>query len=156
MMRKLIFIGTIAVALLNSCKTDALLNETREVPNSQWVYENTALFSADVVDTLHPYNYFIQVRHSGDYAYRNLILYFKTYYPNNTYIVDTVDCPLAEPNGKWIGTGIGDLLDNRIMFKINQRFPIAGSYNFELQHAMRPDTIHEIYDVGLLIESAKN
>ena len=99
-MRKLIFIGTIAVALLNSCKTDALLNETREVPNSQWVYENTALFSADVVDTLQPYNYFIQVRHSGDYAYRKLILYFKTYYPNNTYIVDTVDCPLAEPNWK--------------------------------------------------------
>lgn len=154
MMRGFVFIGMIGMVMMSSCATDALVNETREVPNHEWVFENTALFTAEVTDTLTPFNYFIQLRHSGNYAYRNLILYFKTYYPNNTYIVDTIDCPLAEVNGKWRGTGLGDLLDNRIMFKINQKFPLTGSYNFELQHAMRPDTIHEIYDVGLLIERA--
>ncbi|MEZ4720904.1 MAG: gliding motility lipoprotein GldH [Flavobacteriales bacterium] len=149
-------LAMVALLLLTSCGPEAIINESHEIPNGEWVFENGVQFSAEIVDTLQPVNYYIQVRHSGNYAYRNLIVYFKTFYPNNTYMVDTINCPLAEPSGKWLGSGLGDMLDNRILFKINQRFPMSGGYNFEIQHAMRPDIIHEVYDVGLLIEKAKN
>lgn len=84
------------------------------------------------------------------------MFFFKTYFPNNTYQVDTIDCPLAERSGRWYGSGLGDLLDNRIMFKRNVQLPQAGNYKFELQHAMRSDTIEEVYDIGLRIEKAIN
>jgi gliding motility-associated lipoprotein GldH len=138
--------------LLAGCTEEALINQTREVSNAKWAFDDPVKMSVDVLDTTSSYAYVIQLRHSGDYRYRNLIVYFKTFYPNNTYMVDTVDCPLAEPSGRWLGSGLGDILDNQILFKINQPFPISGTYNFEIQHAMRSDTVHEIYDMGLLIK----
>ena len=143
-----------ALTLLSACGPDQIINETQEIPDGDWAFSDVHRFSVNVEDTLTPFNFLINVRHGGTYAYRNLIVIVKTYFPNNSFKVDTIDCPLADPSGRWYGNGLGDLLDNRIMFKRNIQLPMGGSYNFELQHAMRPDTVHEIYDIGIGIESA--
>lgn len=153
-MTKLRWLMMIGVALLAACGPTAVVNQTAEIAQGKWAFEDAKTFSAQIADTLKPVNYKVQVRHGGNYPYRNLIVYFKTYYPNNTYMIDTINCPLAAASGKWHGSGLGDLFDNEVLFKINQRFPQSGTYNFEIQHAMRPDTIEEIYDIGVLIESA--
>ena len=151
------FLRVLALALmLTGCADEALLNQSQEMKKGEWVFDQPVKLGLDLSDTLNNYAYFIQLRHGGEYKYRNLIVYFKTFYPNNTYKVDTIDCPLAEPNGRWLGSGLGDILDNQILFKINQKFPLGGVYNFEIQHAMRSDTVHEIYDMGLLIKRMKD
>lgn len=142
----------LVLIVFSACTEEALINQSQEIPDAAWGFEQSIKLQTEVTDTLNSYAYFIQLRHGGDYKYQNLIVYFKTFFPNNTYMVDTIDCPLAQANGKWLGSGLGDILDNQILFKINQKFPQGGSYNFEIQHAMRPDTIHEIYDMGLLIK----
>ena len=63
---------------------------------------------------------------------------------------------MADASGKWFGSGLGDILDNPILFKRNLQFPAAGDYQFEIQHAMRQDTVKEIYDVGLRISKVQN
>jgi len=138
--------------LLISCGPPAMVNQITEIPDGEWRFSDAKRFTAEINDTLTPCNYYALIRHGGNYAYQNLILYFKTYYPDNTYIVDTIDCPMADPSGRWLGKGLGDLLDNRVLFKRNVRFKMTGTYNFEIQHAMRSDTVHEIYDIGILIE----
>lgn len=152
-MRNLLFISLIMLA---ACGPQTLLTETTEIKDGEWRFEDSRTVSCDVRDTLTPFNFHVLLRHGANYKYQNLIIYFKQYYPNNTYTIDTIDCPLADNSGRWYGSGIGDLLDNRIMFKRNVQFPMAGVYNFELQHAMRSDTVEEIYDIGLLIEGASN
>lgn len=156
-MRKLglILFTACSVILVSSCTNESLVNATSSINEGEWAFEDSRKLAVDVSDTLSPYNFYILVRHGADYPYQNLILYFKTYYPNNTYTVDTIDCPLAAPNGKWLGSGLGDMLDNRIMFKRNVQFPKSGEYNFELQHAMRSDTICCVHDIGLKIQSAQ-
>jgi gliding motility-associated lipoprotein GldH len=139
---------------LVSCSPGALVNGSRSIEKGGWGIEQTEQFSAQVSDTLSGFDYYVLVRQGGNYGYQNLILYLKTYFPNNTYTIDTINCPLAERNGKWLGSGLGDILDNKILFKLNQRFHQFGKYNFEIQHAMRLDTVREIYDVGLLIEKS--
>jgi len=138
--------------ILIGCQEPALVDEFDQVDSHEWVFDDARQWEVEVTDTLTPHNFYVQVRHGGNYAYQNLIVYFKTYFPNNTFKIDTIDCPMADPTGRWYGSGLGDLVDNQIMFKRNIQFPFSGNYKFELQHAMRPDTIHEIYDVGLLIE----
>jgi gliding motility-associated lipoprotein GldH len=151
------FFGAAIIFLtLTGCTEDALLNQSQEISHGAWAFDQPVKMSLNVSDSLNNYGYFIQLRHGGDYKYRNLIVYFKTFYPNNTYMVDTIDCPLAEPSGRWLGSGLGDILDNQILFKINQPFPQGGVYNFEIQHAMRSDTVHEIYDIGLLVKRMNN
>lgn len=150
------FIVLLIAGVLGSCNPPALVNQTEEVADGHWEFGDIKRFTVDVEDTLQLYNYHILVRHGGNYGYQNLIVYFKTFYPNNTYDIDTINCMMAYPTGEWIGSGLGDLIDNDVLFKINQPLPLPGTYNFEIQHAMRPDTIEEIYDVGILIESAMN
>lgn len=153
-MRANLTLFILIILLLTSCRPDAVVNATTPIKDGAWAFTDQRKLTVEIQDTLTPHNFFLLVRHGANYQYSNLILYFKTYYPNNTYMVDTIDCPLADESGRWFGKGLGDMLDNRIMFKRNVQFPVSGTYNFELQHAMRPDTIHEIYDVGLLVESA--
>lgn len=142
------------IVVLSSCGGTDMINETREIPGGDWGFEEPISFSVEVGDTLTPQNFYILLRHGGNYSYQNAIVIVKTYLPNNTFISDTIDCPLADPSGKWYGSGLGDLMDNKIMFKRNVQMPFEGTYKFELQHAMRPDTIHEVYDVGIAIEAA--
>lgn len=146
------FVILVCSTLLMGCENDAFINKTVELKDAAWSFNDPMKISAEIEDTTGTHNFYIQLRHGGNYKYQNLIVFFKTFYPNNTYTVDTIDCPLAEPSGRWLGSGLGDILDNRILFKINHKFPQSGTYNFELQHAMRPDTIHEIYDVGLIVQ----
>lgn len=150
-------LGLLLILLsFSACDQNVVLSESTPTKSGKWAFEDDVEIKAELTDTLSPLNFYIQLRHGSNYPYQNLIVFFKTYFPNNTYKVDTIDCPLAEKSGRWYGSGLGDLLNNRIMFKRNVQLPQAGSYKFELQHAMRSDTIEEIYDIGLRIEKAIN
>jgi gliding motility-associated lipoprotein GldH len=153
-MRNTAFISFFFLLSLAACGPESLVNATTPIKGGEWAFEDSRKLEVAVSDTLTPFDFYVLVRHDAQYPYQNLILYFKTYYPNNTYTVDTIDCPLAAPSGRWLGNGLGDLLDNRIMFKRNVQFPQSGAYNFELQHAMRPDTVCCVHDIGLLIQRA--
>ena len=59
---------------------------------------------------------------------------------------------LADERGKWLGDGLGDIWDNRILFKQNFRFPQAGIYKFDLQQAMRIPILPQVMDAGVRIE----
>ena len=146
----------VGLFFLNACDQSVVLSSSTPVESGKWGFNNTLEVNAEMTDTISPLNFYIQVRHGSNYQYQNIIVFFKTYFPNNTYQVDTIDCPLAERSGRWYGSGLGDLLDNRIMFKRNVQLPQAGNYKFELQHAMRYDTIEEGCDIGLRIEKAIN
>lgn len=154
-MRQRVFSLTLLI-LLTGCGREALIFETSEIENGRWAFSDTRRINVNVNDTTTPYNYQLLVRQGGDYAWQNLVVYLKTYYPNNTYQVDTLNCILAEPNGAWRGEGLGDLIDNRILFRMNEPFSMSGNYIFELQHAMRMDTVSEVYDIGLCIEKSVN
>ena len=153
-MRGLTIVGLLVLSVLASCGRSSMINETKEVEQGKWAFDQSVSFETEVLDSLTPQNFYILFRHSGDYKYQNLIVIVKTYFPNNTFVSDTIDCPLADPSGRWYGSGLGDLLDNRIMFKRNVQMPFSGDYKFEIQHAMRPDTIDGVFDVGIAIESA--
>ena len=62
---------------------------------------------------------------------------------------------LADEKGRWMGDGMGDLWDNRILFKKDFVFPHSGHYRFELEQAMRMDPLPGILDAGIRIEQAK-
>jgi len=68
---------------------------------------------------------------------------------------DTLECPLADQNGKWMGNGLGDIWDNKFLFKSNMTFQRKGTYKFIFTQAMRVDSLPLIMDAGLSIEKAK-
>ena len=68
---------------------------------------------------------------------------------------DTARIILADHRGKWTGHGLGSKFDNRLLLRQNIRFPVAGKYIFEYEHAMRDEPLTGIEDVGLRVEIAE-
>ncbi len=150
-MRQLLFFASILI-LLSGCGKEFVFNEVREIKNHTWNVEDKLNFEFPVTDTLSPHNLFITVRHRGDYEYSNLYMFITTFRPDGKKSRDTVDCILQNPQGKWLGKGIGDIYDNKLVFHLGARFPVSGVYRFEFEQAMRKESVENITDVGLSVE----
>lgn len=138
-----------------SCDDNAVFEQTTGIPEATWSSDHKLSFDFTIDDTLTNHNFYINVRNSGDYPYSNLYLFVVTEFPNGKSAKDTVECILADNTGRWLGTGLGDLVDHQIMFKYQRRFPLMGDYKMELQHAMRMDPLEGISDAGVRIEIAE-
>ncbi|MCE3277827.1 MAG: gliding motility lipoprotein GldH [Bacteroidetes bacterium] len=144
-----------SIVLFSSCNDNRIFEENKAIPESGWDTSNVVSFNVEIKDPSTPANFFVNVRNADGYPYSNLFLFVKTKFPNGKQSNDTLECMLADDNGKWIGKGIGDIYDNRIPFKRNVRFPIAGNYIFEIQQGMRVSNVPLIMDIGLRIEKAE-
>jgi gliding motility-associated lipoprotein GldH len=71
-------------------------------------------------------------------------------------MTDTLEFPMADPEGNYVGDVSGGLVLNRIIVKKETRFPRSGTYTFVLEQAMRDKELEEITDVGLTIVKASN
>ena len=138
-----------------SCDKNRVFEENTEIPGNVWKMENRLKFEVNITDTVSSHNFYINIRNSDSYPYSNLFLFVTTRFPNGKFARDTVECTLADESGKWLGDGLGDLWDNKILFKQGARFPLAGKYEFEFEQAMRVEDLPLIVDAGLRIEKAQ-
>lgn len=139
--------------LIFSCDQSRVFEENAEIPGSTWDSAYRVNFHVNIEDTINPKAFYINLRHSGEYPYSNLYLFIDTKFPNGKSGRDTLECILSDPSGKWLGEGIGDIWDYRILLKKNVRFPQKGAYVFTLSHAMRIKELPFIEDIGLRIEN---
>ena len=145
----------ICVLFFSSCDSKRVFEQNQAIPESGWAGTNILKFNVDIKDPSTATNFYINVRNADGYPYNNLFLFIKTTFPNGKMSKDTLECILADEKGKWLGSGMGDLYDNQIPFKKNVRFPLAGTYSFEIEQGMRTENIPLIMDVGLRIEKAE-
>lgn len=155
--KKPLFCSTLIMLCLffSSCDDARIFEENTAIPESGWDSNNVISYNVDIKDPSTPASFYINVRHADGYPYSNLFLFVKTRFPDGKQSNDTLECQLADENGKWIGKGAGDIYDNQILFKRNVRFPLAGTYIFEIEQGMRIDKVPLIMDVGLRIEKAE-
>ena len=135
-----------------ACDSKRVYEQNIDIPEYIWDKDNPVYFDVEIKDTVSLHNVYINIRNASGYAYSNLYLFLDTKYPNNTMSRDTIECILADPSGKWLGDGSGDIWDNQILFKKNVRFKQIGTYKFRYEQAMRMPKLPMIMDVGLRIE----
>ncbi|MDP4292197.1 MAG: gliding motility lipoprotein GldH [Bacteroidota bacterium] len=152
-MRKTVFLFLLSVILV-SCEKNIFFQENKKIEGEKWLMNQPCEFTVGVSDIHRNYDFYLNIRNTADYKYSNLYLFLHTYYPGGTTSVDTLECTLAQPDGKWIGTGFGRIKYQQIPIKQNVRFPRAGTYRFQIFQAMRGD-VEGISDIGLRIENAK-
>ncbi len=148
-------ISFILFLLLVGCEPNRVFEKNIEISKSNWDMNQPVSFEVTIEDTTSPHDFFINVRNSGHYQFSNLYLFVNTILPGNEIMRDTVELILADADGKWRGSGLGDIWDNRILFKNNVIFPISGTYQFTLYHAMRTEILPGIMDVGIRIQKSE-
>jgi len=123
-----------------------------DIPDQNWEIDNVLEYNVEVTDTVLPYQFYLNVRHSADYAYSNIYFFMETAFPNGKTSNDTIECTLAQPSGRWNGQGVGDLYEGKYVVKYAKRFPLTGNYTFSVKHAMRENPLEGIDAIGFSLE----
>ncbi len=150
-MKKLVYILIVLMLGLTACTNDSFDKRT-VIPEAEWRQEDRVAFDVDINDTLSGYEFGIGLRHLENYRYSNLFVFLHTRMPNGNVTHDTIECTLATPEGKWLGKSSGSMRDMIVPLNENLRFPLTGTYHFEIEQAMREPVLKGISDIGLYIE----
>jgi len=153
--QKLVLISIVFLLLFTACNQHVLMDENLAVDDEGWDYRNRAGFEVSIEDTSALHAFYLNVRQNESYRYGNLYIFLHTTFPNGTLTHDTIECVLAQPDGKWLGKTSGSYISNQILLNESLRFPLAGQYRFEIEQAMREEKLHGITDIGIRIETLK-
>ncbi|MBC8320488.1 MAG: gliding motility lipoprotein GldH [Bacteroidetes bacterium] len=142
---------SIISAIFSSCNSNTVYNQNVTLPSEGWFKNKAVAFNVNIYDTVNTYKFGLNIRNTINYRYCNLYVFLITEFPNGKIIRDTIECLLANHEGKWLGKGWGQIKENNIILKSDLRFPISGTYKFLIQQAMRVDTLTGINDIGLSV-----
>ncbi|MGB5244714.1 MAG: gliding motility lipoprotein GldH [Lutimonas sp.] len=155
--------GTFAVLVLSflffSCEKNLVFDQFQKVDQNKWQKDSVFNFVYEAKDTLSKNNIYVNLRNNKSYEYSNLFLIVGIDFPNNYQIIDTLEYEMTTPEGRFLGTGISDVLENKLEYKTNVNFPVSGNYTIHVQHAMRRSQeiegltyLNGVTDVGIKIE----
>ena len=138
-----------------SCDRKRVFESYQTLDEKGWNKDSIVVFNVPLTDTIKNHNLLVNIRNKGTYPYSNIYLFMTMGFPDGTTQTDTVEFTLAEPNGRWKGSGIGGLYDNQILYRNSVFFPRKGNYKFQIKQGMRDNVLPGIRDVGIRIERAQ-
>lgn len=151
-MKPVIHIIIVVLGLMIISCTNPSFNKRTVIPEAEWPVEHRVSFDVPIDDTVNGYVFGMELRHLENYRYSNLFVFLHTTFPNGNITHDTIECTLATPEGRWIGKGSGSMRDLRIPLNEALRFPLVGTYHFEIEQAMREPVLKGISDIGIFVE----
>ncbi|MGA9269817.1 MAG: gliding motility lipoprotein GldH [Lutimonas sp.] len=149
------------IVFLGSCKRQVVYNQFQPIENNRWHKDSLIHFTIPSQDTVQKNNIYLTLRNNKEYEFSNLFLIVGIRFPNNYQIVDTLEYEMTTPEGRFLGTGISDVKENKLEYKTNVTFAQMGDYDLTVQQAMRKtrevdglEFLKGITDVGVQIEKA--
>ena len=143
-----IFISLLAVA----CTSKDVYFQYKSVTLKGWSKDSVYRFDISIKDTLATYNVYVNVRNRGEYPYQNLWLFLNKTTPDKIQSKDSIECYLADQRGKWLGSGIGSIMEMPVLYQQNVRFKKVGTYHYTIVHGMRDSILIGINDIGMRVE----
>lgn len=140
------------VCATTSCERDTAYHTFRPVSAHNWTAGDTLFFEIPVRDSLPQYDFYVEVRHSVSYPYRELLLAVEWFYrtsrgesPVRCHVVRYL---LADERGRWLGTGWGSLRVSAAPVS-RLRFLRSGTLCCRVYHLMNAAQLPGIDHVGL-------
>ncbi len=131
-----VFLYLVLTFLFLGCTSNVVLSESTSLPN-EWDKDHPISFTFQQPDATHYHNIFILIRNTNDYPFNNLFLIVSMEFPHGKIITDTLEYRMANPDGSWLGTGLGDTKENKLWYKEHIQFPEKGNYTLSIQQAVR-------------------
>ncbi|MEI6555771.1 MAG: gliding motility lipoprotein GldH [Paludibacter sp.] len=141
-----------ATLILNGCVKSDVYLKYKTITTSGWHKDSLCTFDIPVNDTTIRYNIYVNVRNRGEYPYQNLWLFLSKMTPGSVETKDSIECYLADKRGKWLGTGIGSVLQMPVLYQQNVKFEKKGIYKYKIVHGMRDTVLVGINDIGMQVE----
>ena len=122
-----------------------------------WHADSIVTLSHSVVDTITKQNLYLKIRHTTDFEYQNIFLFVDFQEKR-----DTIEVTLSEKNGKWLGSGFGDIKEVEYCFAKEIIFNSKKTSNVTVEQAMRYGdqpvitNLKEIIALGLNIKKSED
>ena len=136
-----------------SCKNDQKEEYYHVFENKQWNTDSIVRFEAENIDSSFTYDLYAMIRHTANYRFQNLFLFTEIQGKK-----DTLEIFLSEKNGKWKGSGFGDVKELKIKIANNIRFSqgLMNGVSFEqamrYQDLERINELQEILAIGITLQ----
>lgn len=147
------FLAVSAPFLLLACELQTKVDVFEKVEQQLWSYNDVKSIEVAVDDTTQFYNLYLNIRHAGDYEWQNLYVRLQIFSPKGDSSTFLVNVPLSGPDGKWNGSGLGDVLTLRHLFKSQVQFKQMGVYQFKIEQFMRVNPLAGVHDIGLRVKA---
>lgn len=151
-MKRLLFIAIICFSFLTSCQRGRIYEDSVEIPQEKWAHDMPACFDVLVSDTTCFCSMSINIRNTTQYEFSNLYLFVTMVLPDGRMARDTVNCQLADKDGRWLGKGMGRIKALHIPYRAEMVFPVSGTYQFYIEHAMRIDSLSGVKSIGIQLD----
>ncbi|HTN46755.1 MAG TPA: gliding motility lipoprotein GldH [Flavipsychrobacter sp.] len=150
-----LFILASSVFFLNGCMPSPYYQKSYTLPGNEWAYSHAPAFKFEIDDTAAMYNLYFIIRHTEAYPFSNIWLWIYTKQPGEkTFQKSRIEIPLAEPSGKWLGRGMGEIWEQRMPITQDNQpmvFSKPGIYEIRFEQNMRINPLPEILQVGLRV-----
>ena len=140
---------------LFSCDQNRIVDEYINLGEQGWTYNDKVNVEFEISDTSQFYNIYFNARNTGIYPYQNLYILMRISDPDGEENENRLNFSLADKDGKWFGSGLGDLHDNQILIVEALKFLKMGKYSIELEQNMRDNPLPGLVEAGVRVEVIK-
>ena len=148
-----LFIGV--VFFFASCNTIDVFEKNVSIPNHDWSSSYKPKISFEITDTLSAYNIYVVIRHTDAYRYNNIWLNVYLQVPGDSIHKQRLDLRLATDDKGWLGSGMDDIFEHRILIMGPRKFPQKGLYTFQPENIMREEPLQHVLSIGIRVEKIK-
>jgi gliding motility-associated lipoprotein GldH len=138
--------------IISSCTNNVLIHEHHELKNSMWNYNVKLPFNFEIKDTTKTYKLYFHLRINEDYPFSNIWIKSRETRPDQSFSENMIDIKLANKEGAWLGKGLGDIYDYKILIEDHKKFNQTGDYRYTFKHELRINELEGVMDVGFSAE----
>lgn len=157
MTRGTIFIALLVFVMLAGCLPSPYYQRVDTVPGAAWDYSFKPVFHVEVTDTNAVYKPYFIIRHTQGYPFNNVWMLVSVKGPGDKAAHrERVNIVLAEPSGKWMGRGMGEVYEQRLSMKLEDTAFLRrkGVWEITLEQNMRVNPLPEVLSTGIRVEKA--
>ena len=151
---KLFLVLNIAI-FFAACQTIDLYEQVTTYPDHQWSSKQINQYQFNIADTNALYNMYFVIRHHNAYHYKNIWLQVNTQAVGDSLQKQTVNINLADDINGWMGSGMDDIYDHRVLINTKPMKLPLGAFKISTQQIMREDPLQNILTTGIRVEKAK-
>lgn len=143
------------LCILSGCLPAPYYHKEEAIPQNAWNYNFKPSFTFDITDTNAAYQPYFLIRHTQAYPYCNLWVWVYVKTPGDTLVKkERINITLAEPTGKWLGRGMGEIYEQRMPFSFGDSVSLnrKGAYTISFEQNMRINPLPDVLNVGLRLE----
>jgi len=139
--------------ILTCCDNQKITDFYQTIPHKGWHKNHTIEFEFNISESTNNIDFLIGLRNNNDYRYSNIFFFIEIISPDGSLEIDTAQFLLAEPDGRWLGKGVGPIKHLLLSYKENNEIQ-SGNYKVNISHGMRDSLLLGIEDIGFRLEKA--